>query len=749
MKKKAEKTKKDSKEDVRSLLLHLESEYRKANISEKNYRELKEKYKKMLHEEHDKKESKIVKKEIPEKGEIEEPKEENKEEVEIEDHLKKVEEETERQMAEEPAKVEKKGFFKSLFRKKKELEKTENESSEQPADDMKNIDPPKKEKKKKEEEITEMTPEVIERLAQQVKEQAEAKPEEKEQGEKKSGGFFKSIFGKKKQEVQEPKETTEVKEPEIKEVQAVVTETNNEAQIKESRSSEGNYDVEMEKLKVMLDTVKESARVTDETIRNVSESIGEIRSMVFQADAELKENSIKMEKIEDDITEVRPQEIAKKFREFNDRFEKNQLELEMLERKASDVGEKINKVFEMLKSIGGIENLVNVNKEIQHKIDDVKEAMKYIERIGTKTEKIFVDLNKGLQNLVIIRAQQEDFNESLKDIAKNIDDINVKFEGYVTKKDLDAFREDDMLIKKQIENIKKVLPVVELKLPESIINLRKEREDIRLLLESLEEQYAKGKISKNEYETVKNANIKKLESIRIDLEKEWKKVEKIIKPPEKEGGEAAETEVKVEETKEVIKSKFKEKPEEKKKVEKPEEEAPAVEEKEKPPKEGKKEKKTKKEEKKIEKPEAKPIEKKSEKVEAEETEAKEEEMKEKNKIEELKKKMEDVKETFERKESASEETKAEEPKEEKVVEEEPEKEVVKKPKEEIKTETIKKEKPKEKKIKKKKEPHKVIKKVAVKKVKVKKPIKIKKKRKNIISEEKRKSEILKNLKRIR
>jgi hypothetical protein len=166
--------------------------------------------------------------------------------------------------------------------------------------------------------------------------------------------------------------------------------------------------------------------------------------------------------------------------------------------------------------------------------------MKYVERIGMKTEKMFIDLNKGIQDLVIIRSQQDDFNESLKDIIKNIDSLNVKFEGYITKKDLDSFREDNLLIKKEIEEIKKVLPVAELKLPENIINLRKEREDIKMLLDSLEDQHIVGKISRDEYENIKDANMKRLEEIRSLLEKEWKNVENLIKPAEGVEGEKVE-----------------------------------------------------------------------------------------------------------------------------------------------------------------------------------------------------------------
>jgi len=571
MKKKAEEPKKEPKEDVKNLLLHLESEYRKANISEKNYKELKGKYSKMLKGDSKaerKKEEASEKEEVVEEDETETSEEnEEVEPKEVEEHLKKVEEVVEKEMSEEPKKEEKRGgFFKSIFGKKKESGSIEQpaQETEQPTAD----DPPAKDKKskEKEEEITEITPEVIERLAQQVKEQAEGQTEKgkEDSKEKKSGGLLKSIFGKKEEAKPLPEASTE--------------------SVPESSGAEKNktngtdYSVEIEKLKVMIDTVRESGKVTDETARSLSESIGELRSMVFQADAELKEVVLKMEKIEDEISEVKPQEIQKKFREYNENFEKNQLELEKLGKKAEDSGEKINKVFELLKSIGGIENLINVNQQVQKKLEDVNEAMKYIERIGTKTEKMFIDLNKGLQDLTLIKAKQDDFNESLKDMIKNIDSLNVKFEGYITKKDIDAFKEDNMLIKKQIEDIKKVLPIADLKLPENIISLRKEREDINLLLESLEEQCARGKISKDEFAKIKDANTKRLEEIRTSLESEWKNIEDLIKPAEKEEAEPAKTEEekpkkKVEEAakeevqEEIVEKNVKEKPKSPKKIE--------------------------------------------------------------------------------------------------------------------------------------------------------------------------------------
>ena len=209
-------------------------------------------------------------------------------------------------------------------------------------------------------------------------------------------------------------------------------------------------------------------------------------------------------------------------------------------------------MYEMLKSIGGIENLVDLNKKIQEKLKEVEEAVKYIGRIGAKTEKEFMDLSRGMDDLVLLKAKQEDSDESLKDVIKNIDSLNVKFEGYVSKKDLDVFREDILLIKKQLENVSKVLPLIDAKLPQEIIDLRKEREDILLLLDSLQEQYENKKISKSEYNNFKEGNEKRLKEIEKQLEKEWKKVEKITgtygkekSPEETETGEQKPIEEKI------------------------------------------------------------------------------------------------------------------------------------------------------------------------------------------------------------
>ncbi len=310
------KIKRDVKSEIQTvkhMLVHLEDEYRKANISDKSYKELKEKYARKL------------------------------------ERLISEGSDTEPGIKADGGKEKKKGGFLKGFLKRGEEPKKE-EKKEEKRDDKK-----KKDERLEPGQIEEVTPEVIEKLSQQMA------------GDR----------GVSADDIESDEEVKQLREPE------------EAAEEGESSSmAETKMRVELEKLNVMIETIRESKRITDETIQTISETIGEMRSMIFQTDATLKENLAKMEKLEDEVTEVKPQEISKKLREMDGNLEKIQSEMEKLETKTGGQGERLNEVIEMLKSIGGIENLLHLNKKVQEKLKDIKEAEGYIERLGNKIEKI-------------------------------------------------------------------------------------------------------------------------------------------------------------------------------------------------------------------------------------------------------------------------------------------------------------------------------------------------------------------------
>jgi hypothetical protein len=556
------------KSDVEDLMSHLEDEYRKANVSEKYYRELKQKYsqkiaeidKKLAVMDDDKKvpdskEADGVKKSGGDVKSTEEGEEESDEEdSENESDEENTEEPEEVQEAAKDGEVkeEKKkgpGFLGKLLKKKEKIEKEKpNEETEEPVEEKTEAKP----EEKKEEESPKEKPKKEKKAKEETKEKTEEKhEEEKERG----GGLLGKLFKKKEKTEDKPKEEqAKDKPPEVEEIelapdqemtpeiieklaqqvaaQSGATGTETTPVETEETTGEGeakkDVGVEIEKLKVMIDTMRDTKRATDESIQGLAESIGEIRSMSFQTDSSLREVTMKIEKIEDDISALRPKEIEKKFTAVNAALEKHDMMLEKFDKKTEDMGEKTNKIYEVLKTGGGLENIVEVKKDIQKKVEDMKEAMKYTERLAFKTEKIFIDLGKNLEDFVLYKTKQDTMDEAVRELIKSNDSLGLRIDALPTKRDLDMMKSDTAVLQKQIEEINHILPVVKAQVPETISNLRKEREDIIMLLDSMEEQSRTGKLSRSEYEQVKSKNMTKLASIEGSLNKEWQKIESAV-----------------------------------------------------------------------------------------------------------------------------------------------------------------------------------------------------------------------------
>ena len=319
-----------------------------------------------------------------------------------------------------------------------------------------------------------------------------------------------------------------------------------EIKVEENREEvgESKFGVELEKIKAFVESLRETDKTLNEQIRDLAEALGEVRSMVFQTDGALKELEMKVEKLASDIEEISPEKIDKRIREIEKRLESLDVFREKTEKKLEDIGQNVSKISEFLRTAGGLENLMEVSKEIKKKVDEVKEVVKYVERLATQVEKAFVESTKNLQDFPVIKGRLEMLEENVREISKTIEGINARLENVATLKDLESFRTDVVSLKSQIGEINKVLPIAEAKIPESIKRLREERDDVLLLINSLEEELKQGKISLGDYNSSKSKALEKLRKIEDQLIEEWKKVEKFIESGGIEaipGGEARET----------------------------------------------------------------------------------------------------------------------------------------------------------------------------------------------------------------
>jgi hypothetical protein len=293
--------------------------------------------------------------------------------------------------------------------------------------------------------------------------------------------------------------------------------------------SEAKFTAEIEKLRMLIDSMKESKSSADDKIMRLTESVGELRSLVYQREGISKDQDLKLQKLMEEVSEIKPEQIAKEFAKRDKTLASHDMKLEKLEFKTEDLIKTLGDIRALLKSIGGLENIATVNKEIAKKISAINEKSKKTERLSNKIEEIFVDLNKKMEDFFLYKAKQETIDELVKELMKSTDSLSIQLKDYVSKQDLESLKEDIASVGNRLGSMKNlmdmIIPIMKLKIPEKIQSLQKEKEDIETLLSSLEDSYRKGKISQEEFKEAKRKNQEKLDSTLRALQEEWKKFE--------------------------------------------------------------------------------------------------------------------------------------------------------------------------------------------------------------------------------
>ncbi|MBU4245460.1 MAG: hypothetical protein KKE71_00270, partial [Nanoarchaeota archaeon] len=288
------------------------------------------------------------------------------------------------------------------------------------------------------------------------------------------------------------------------------------------------FNVDLERIKASIDAIKETRASSEERIHMLTEGIAELRSNVFQREANLKEQEMKLTKLKEMVDDVEPQKISKEFSKRDKTSSDIEVRLEKLEVKTNDLIKTVNEINALLKSIGGLENVADVNHEVTKKFEEIREINTATERLSSKVEKIFIDINKRLEKFNIYEARQDNISEIVNDMIRNFDALSLKFESYAEKKDLTTTKEDITDIQKKMEELKKtlkrVVPFAEAQVPEEIQALQTEREDIESLLSSIEYEHEKKQITDDEYASIREKNGVRLKEIKQKIANAVKKI---------------------------------------------------------------------------------------------------------------------------------------------------------------------------------------------------------------------------------
>ncbi|MEM5777634.1 MAG: hypothetical protein QXJ06_04275 [Candidatus Aenigmatarchaeota archaeon] len=274
--------------------------------------------------------------------------------------------------------------------------------------------------------------------------------------------------------------------------------------------------IELEKIKAFLDAQKDLRTATDEKLQRLTESIGELRSMLFQKESEIDKMNVKVQRIEEVFNDVKPEQYTRELQKRDKELANQNLRLEKLEKMSYDMVKDVNDMRNIFKEIGSVENLVSVSKRINEKFIKMENMLKDVEKISEKLEKNFVEINKKLEEFEEYKNKQLQIDGLSKDLLKAVDDINIKIGKLASEEEMFKLKEMLNEFTKDLEDVKKSvksgIPFVG-PLPEEVQKLQEEKDKIKTFLDSIDEQYKSRAIKEEEYKRIREANLQKLADI--------------------------------------------------------------------------------------------------------------------------------------------------------------------------------------------------------------------------------------------
>lgn len=275
--------------------------------------------------------------------------------------------------------------------------------------------------------------------------------------------------------------------------------------------------VQIEKMQAFLDAVKDDKTSRDETMRRLTEEIGELRSSVNSLDRKVSQQEILVGEVNTAVTDLKPQRFVKFLKKQDMQVKVHDSKIQRMEDLTTVITKRLSTVEDVLKKIGGLEKIADFGRDIAKRLIDIENREKRIGRISDKIDSIFIELNKRMDEFMLYKAKQDTLDELSREMMKAIDDINTKIENYAEKEDLDMLR--DTMDSRMASVATSAGPAAS---PE-VTKLNEQKEEIEGLLGMLEEQFKKGDLKKEEYEKATKVNTERIESINKKIETAKKK----------------------------------------------------------------------------------------------------------------------------------------------------------------------------------------------------------------------------------
>lgn len=199
--------------------------------------------------------------------------------------------------------------------------------------------------------------------------------------------------------------------------------------------------LKVEKMQGKIESLEEIRHAVDERFQRFSEEIGELRSSLLEKDKTFNKIDAGFSKMEDIVKELDPAYLRKELDKRTEGITRNQAKTESLEMQIKELSKGLKDFRDILARIKDVKNLVNMSNEINTAATKIEKERRTINKTAAKIETIFSELSKKISEFNAYK-DKIDFNaETMHDLMKSLDMLEVKLEGFLKKEDMDKIND--------------------------------------------------------------------------------------------------------------------------------------------------------------------------------------------------------------------------------------------------------------------------------------------------------------------
>jgi chromosome segregation ATPase len=281
----------------------------------------------------------------------------------------------------------------------------------------------------------------------------------------------------------------------------------------------------IEKLQTQVEAFKDIREQNEEKIRELTEKMGEIRSMFFQRETLIKETETKVKMLDDVISDINPQKFMKELDKRKEEILESQSKIEKLELIGKDASNNLNALKQTMQNIKSVENLETLLNEIKDNVSKIRQIKDDVERAAGKSERFYFEMENRIKEFIDLKDRTNKIDDLTKEVAKSVDSINIRLASFITKSDLEDFKKsvnsinssNKDYVDSKLKEVESFLSLPGEEITNRVNQLNKRRVEISNLLLSIEEQYKKAFISEKTYIEVKQKNESILKQIQEEL----------------------------------------------------------------------------------------------------------------------------------------------------------------------------------------------------------------------------------------